>query len=154
MIDHVTLNVRDLEACKAFYEQALKPIGYELLLDFVEGCGYGAEGKPDFFLAQRGEPCASRTSERRRRSTRRYSLRSATSSRGRTARNSSPNGAISRLPRTARRSVRTSTLHSRRKTAMRSTHSTEPPLRPATATTGHPASDRSTTRAITAPLSS
>ena len=58
MIDHVTLNVRDLEACKAFYEQALKPIGYELLLDFVEGCGYGAEGKPDFFLAQRGEPSA------------------------------------------------------------------------------------------------
>ena len=26
------------------------------MLDFVEGAGYGAEGKPDFFPAQRGEP--------------------------------------------------------------------------------------------------
>jgi len=58
MIDHVTLNVRDLEACKAFYEQALRPIGYELMMDFVDGCGYGAEGMPDFFLAQRGDPTA------------------------------------------------------------------------------------------------
>lgn len=58
MIDHVTLNVRDLEACKSFYEQALRPIGYSLMLDFVGGCGFGAEGKPDFFLAERGEPSA------------------------------------------------------------------------------------------------
>jgi catechol 2,3-dioxygenase-like lactoylglutathione lyase family enzyme len=55
MIDHVTLNVRDVEACKAFYEQALRPLGYTLVMDFLEGCGFGAEGKPDFFLAQRGE---------------------------------------------------------------------------------------------------
>src|SRR5436305_1907813 len=58
MIDHVTLNVRDLEACKAFYTQALSPLGYELMLDFVGGCGFGLEGKPDFFLAERGEPSA------------------------------------------------------------------------------------------------
>jgi len=58
MIDHVTLNVRDLEACKAFYEQALRPVGYELMMDFPGGCGFGAEGKPDFFLANRGEPSA------------------------------------------------------------------------------------------------
>ena len=58
MIDHVTLNVRDLEACKAFYEQALPPLGYQLMLDYTEGCGFGAEGKADFFLAHRGEPSA------------------------------------------------------------------------------------------------
>ena len=58
MIDHVLLNVGDLEACKAFYEQAFRPIGYELMMEFPEGCGFGAEGKPDFFLAQRGEPSA------------------------------------------------------------------------------------------------
>ncbi|HET7856799.1 MAG TPA: VOC family protein [Gaiellaceae bacterium] len=56
MIDHVTLNVRDLEACKAFYEQALRPLGYQLTMDFLEGAAFGSEGKPDFFLAQRGEP--------------------------------------------------------------------------------------------------
>ena len=56
MIDHVTLNVADVEAAKAFYAEALAPIGYELTMDFVEGAGYAAQGKPDFFLAQRGEP--------------------------------------------------------------------------------------------------
>ena len=58
MIDHVTLNVRDVEASKAFYTEALRPLGYELTMEYVEGAGYSAEGKPDFFLAQRGEPSA------------------------------------------------------------------------------------------------
>ena len=58
MIDHVTLNVRDLEACQAFYTAAFQPLGYELMLEYVEGCGYGADGKPDFFLAHRAEPSA------------------------------------------------------------------------------------------------
>jgi catechol 2,3-dioxygenase-like lactoylglutathione lyase family enzyme len=57
MIDHVTLNVRDLDTCKAFYVEALRPLGYTLMLDYLEGCGFGAQDtKPDFFLAQRGEP--------------------------------------------------------------------------------------------------
>jgi catechol 2,3-dioxygenase-like lactoylglutathione lyase family enzyme len=56
MIDHVTLNVADVEAAKVFYVQALAPLGYELTMDFVEGAGFAAQGKPDFFLAQRGEP--------------------------------------------------------------------------------------------------
>jgi catechol 2,3-dioxygenase-like lactoylglutathione lyase family enzyme len=58
VIDHVTLNVRDVEASKAFYVEALRPLGYELTMEYVEGAGFGAEGKPDFFLAQRGEPSA------------------------------------------------------------------------------------------------
>ena len=56
VIDHVTLNVRDVEAAKAFYTEALRPLGYSLALEFLEGAGYASEGKPDFFLAQRGEP--------------------------------------------------------------------------------------------------
>jgi catechol 2,3-dioxygenase-like lactoylglutathione lyase family enzyme len=55
VIDHVTLNVVDVEAAKAFYEASLKPVGYELAMDFVGGAGFAAEGKPDFFLAERGE---------------------------------------------------------------------------------------------------
>jgi catechol 2,3-dioxygenase-like lactoylglutathione lyase family enzyme len=58
MIDHVTLNVRDLEACKAFYTAALRPLGYELATEYPGGCGWRAGGKADFFLAERGEPSA------------------------------------------------------------------------------------------------
>ncbi len=58
VIDHVTLNVGDVDAAKAFYAQALGPLGYRLTMDFVEGAGFASEGKPDFFLAQRGEPSA------------------------------------------------------------------------------------------------
>jgi catechol 2,3-dioxygenase-like lactoylglutathione lyase family enzyme len=58
MIDHVTLNVRELEPVKAFYEQALRPLGYELAMEFLDGCGFGVGEKPDFFLARRGEPSA------------------------------------------------------------------------------------------------
>jgi len=52
VIDHITLNVSDVVAAKAFYARALAPLGYELTLDFVDGAGFD----PDFFLAQRGEP--------------------------------------------------------------------------------------------------
>jgi catechol 2,3-dioxygenase-like lactoylglutathione lyase family enzyme len=55
VIDHVTLNVSDVESAKAFYEASLKPVGYELAMDFVGGAGFAADGKPDFFLAERGE---------------------------------------------------------------------------------------------------
>jgi catechol 2,3-dioxygenase-like lactoylglutathione lyase family enzyme len=56
VIDHVTLNVADIEATKAFYAAALAPLGYELAMDFVGGAGFAADGKADFFLAERGEP--------------------------------------------------------------------------------------------------
>jgi len=56
VLDHVTLNVADVEAAKAFYARALAPLGYELTMDFVEGAGFAADRKPDFFLAERGDP--------------------------------------------------------------------------------------------------
>ena len=40
-IDHVTLNVRDYARSKEFYEQALKPLGYELLMEFGPHAGFG-----------------------------------------------------------------------------------------------------------------
>ena len=55
-IDHVTLNVRDYERSKSFYEQALQPLGYELVMEFGPAGGFGKEGKPDFWVSQRGEP--------------------------------------------------------------------------------------------------
>ena len=51
MIDHMTLRVRDYGKSKAFFEAALKPLGYEVLMEFQGFAGLGAKKKPDFWLA-------------------------------------------------------------------------------------------------------
>ena len=58
MLDHVGLEVRDYDRSKAFYEQALAPLGLKLLMEPVEGaCGFGGEdGKPFFWVSTRGRP--------------------------------------------------------------------------------------------------
>jgi catechol 2,3-dioxygenase-like lactoylglutathione lyase family enzyme len=56
MIDHVILDVRDYSASKRFYEQALAPLDYEIVLEIGSGCGFGHMGKPDFWVAERGSP--------------------------------------------------------------------------------------------------
>lgn len=57
MIDHTGVTVSDFVASKAFYQAALGPIGYELLLEFpasVTGhsdvAGFGEPPKPDFWI--------------------------------------------------------------------------------------------------------
>jgi hypothetical protein len=50
--------VRDLATSKGFYELALAPLGYSLLLEYPGVWGFGAEQKPDFWLDERGEPGA------------------------------------------------------------------------------------------------
>jgi catechol 2,3-dioxygenase-like lactoylglutathione lyase family enzyme len=50
VIDHVGLGVRDLGQSKAFYQQALGPLGYELLLERNGSAGFGMNGKPDFWI--------------------------------------------------------------------------------------------------------
>ena len=54
MLDHVGLAVSDYEASKGFYEAALAPIGYELLMEFENVAGFGREGKPEFWISTRG----------------------------------------------------------------------------------------------------
>ena len=57
MIDHLGFDVSDYEASKRFYQEALAPLGYELLMEFEGGVpGFGKQGKPDFWIATRGEP--------------------------------------------------------------------------------------------------
>ena len=53
MIDHVVLNVKDVAASKKFYEIALAPLGYTILMEFPEGVGFGMEGKPFFWIGLR-----------------------------------------------------------------------------------------------------
>jgi len=63
MIDHVGFAVSDYPRSKRFYEQALKPLGYGLVKEIPAektqakspSCGFGAEGKPDFWIDGEGK---------------------------------------------------------------------------------------------------
>jgi len=55
MIDHVGVNVSEYETSKRFYEQALAPIGYRVVMDFPEhdAAGFGTDGKPELWVVAR-----------------------------------------------------------------------------------------------------
>lgn len=57
MIDHVGFPVSDYERSKRFYEQALAPLGYTLVMEFSaeHTAGFGANGKPDFWIGGKGK---------------------------------------------------------------------------------------------------
>jgi catechol 2,3-dioxygenase-like lactoylglutathione lyase family enzyme len=62
MIDHTGLSVSNFAKSKAFYEQALSPIGYSLIMALsaaetggTDVAGFGVPPKPDFWLAS-GKP--------------------------------------------------------------------------------------------------
>ena len=57
MVDHVGLNVSDYGRSRDFYAQALAPLGMALLLEPVPGTGgFGAGGKPTFWITDQREP--------------------------------------------------------------------------------------------------
>ena len=53
MIDHINIGVADLTESQAFYERALAPLGYALMMVGVSGVGFGRDGKPDFWISNR-----------------------------------------------------------------------------------------------------
>src|SRR5437868_13839191 len=61
MIDHVGFSVSDYAVAKAFYEKALAPLGYTLVMEvtaFESGqpaAGFGVDGKPDFWIGGEGK---------------------------------------------------------------------------------------------------
>jgi catechol 2,3-dioxygenase-like lactoylglutathione lyase family enzyme len=57
MIDHVALNVSDLERSKDFYTRALVPLGYTVFREWNTGAGFGKD-HPDFWIHRRGEPAS------------------------------------------------------------------------------------------------
>jgi catechol 2,3-dioxygenase-like lactoylglutathione lyase family enzyme len=57
VIDHLGINVSDLERSKDFYARALEPLGYSLFREWENGAGFGGES-PDFWIHQRGRPAA------------------------------------------------------------------------------------------------
>jgi catechol 2,3-dioxygenase-like lactoylglutathione lyase family enzyme len=59
MIDHTGLEVSHPEKSRAFYEKALAPLGYKLVMEvpkqFTEGLvvlGFGVPPKPDFWMIE------------------------------------------------------------------------------------------------------
>jgi catechol 2,3-dioxygenase-like lactoylglutathione lyase family enzyme len=55
MFDHVGLNVTDYAGSRSFYEGALAPLGYRIVMDHEEWklAGFGTGEKPEFWLCQR-----------------------------------------------------------------------------------------------------
>jgi len=56
VLDHIVIGVSDLAAAKAFYAQALAPLGIGPLMEFPNVVGFGADGKPEFWLRQASAP--------------------------------------------------------------------------------------------------
>jgi catechol 2,3-dioxygenase-like lactoylglutathione lyase family enzyme len=59
MLDHLGISVRDYAASKGFYEKALAPLGYSILMelptpDGKHAAGFGTPGKPDFWIGDSG----------------------------------------------------------------------------------------------------
>ncbi|MBV9235961.1 MAG: VOC family protein [Xanthobacteraceae bacterium] len=62
MIDHIGFPVSDYERAKAFYAAALAPLGYTLIMEIgadktesaSPAAGFGASGKPDFWIGGEG----------------------------------------------------------------------------------------------------
>ncbi len=58
MLDHMGIAVADFEASKAFYERVLAPLGYGPVMEVTpemtgsdaRHMGFGARGKPDFWI--------------------------------------------------------------------------------------------------------
>lgn len=51
ILDHVSLIVSDLAASQAFYETALRPLGYRLLSQSRESISFGVPGSDDFGIS-------------------------------------------------------------------------------------------------------
>jgi predicted lactoylglutathione lyase len=60
MLDHAGFPVSDYKNSKAFYEKALAPLGYVLVMEVQQdqndspAAGFGANGKPDFWIGGEG----------------------------------------------------------------------------------------------------
>jgi catechol 2,3-dioxygenase-like lactoylglutathione lyase family enzyme len=61
ILDHVGLGVADYPRAKAFYADALAPLGITLVMELrpeenkVWACGFGRDGKPEFWIGSDGK---------------------------------------------------------------------------------------------------
>jgi catechol 2,3-dioxygenase-like lactoylglutathione lyase family enzyme len=61
MIDHMGYSVSDYASAKAFYQRALAPLGYALIMEVTAqatgqpAAGFGTDGKPDLWIGGEGK---------------------------------------------------------------------------------------------------
>jgi catechol 2,3-dioxygenase-like lactoylglutathione lyase family enzyme len=62
VFDHIGLNVSDYEASRTFYERALAPLGYDVVMasDEWKAVAFGQSEKPEFWVTER-EPVGTGT---------------------------------------------------------------------------------------------
>ena len=58
MLDHLALGVRDLAASRAFYEAALAPLGFGVVMERDRAVAFGPPARPIFWLRGDREPAA------------------------------------------------------------------------------------------------
>jgi catechol 2,3-dioxygenase-like lactoylglutathione lyase family enzyme len=57
MLDHLGINVSDYDRSRDFYEPALAPLGFALLMEPAPRTGgFGREGKPSFWITDQRQP--------------------------------------------------------------------------------------------------
>ena len=57
MLDHIGLNVSDYDRSREFYERALAPLGFSLLMEPMPSIGgFGRDGKPWFWINDQRQP--------------------------------------------------------------------------------------------------
>jgi catechol 2,3-dioxygenase-like lactoylglutathione lyase family enzyme len=60
MLDHIGIPIADYARSKSFYEKALAPLGYSLVMEVPQtgngerAAGFGADGKPDLWIGSEG----------------------------------------------------------------------------------------------------
>ena len=55
MLDHLGFPVSNYGRAKDFYLKALAPLGYSLVMEVDGAAGFGADGKPDFWIGGEGK---------------------------------------------------------------------------------------------------
>lgn len=50
MLDHISIQCRDMTAAAGFYDLVLAPLGGQRVMDFGPAIGYGVPPKPDFWI--------------------------------------------------------------------------------------------------------
>jgi catechol 2,3-dioxygenase-like lactoylglutathione lyase family enzyme len=57
VLDHVGINISDYDRSREFYEQALAPLGFSLLMEPIPRTGgFGSDGKPWFWISEERKP--------------------------------------------------------------------------------------------------
>jgi len=55
IIDHIGLAVSDYAQSKAFFSQALAPLGIALVIEIAGQAGFGKNGKPEFWFGMHSQ---------------------------------------------------------------------------------------------------